>query len=89
MAIEDERIRLKELSEERAKKSERKNRLSELGKPKRPISAFFLFYSDESKKAKTNAREAKAKYEGLNESQKLAYQQKADASREEYRYVSI
>lgn len=85
LAIKDERIRLKEVEEERAKKLELKNRLKELGKPKRPTTAFLLFYADESKKSKTNVQAIKTKYETLNESQKAVYKQKAAALLEEYK----
>lgn len=85
LAIKDERIRLKEVEEERAKKSELKSRLKELGKPKRPTTAFLLFYADESKKSKTNVQSIKTKYSALSESQKTAYKQKAAALLEEYR----
>ena len=87
MAIKDERIRLRELKEDREKKQELRARLKELGKPKRPKSAFVLFYVDELAKGKLDAKAATAKYNALNESQKNAYKQKADAAFKEYRYV--
>lgn len=83
--MKDERIRLREVEEERAKKLERKSRLKELGKPKRPNNAFLLFYADESKKSKTNVKAIKTKYESLNESQKAVYKQKATALLDEYK----
>lgn len=85
LAIKDERIRLKELKEERANKADLRARLKELGKPKRPVSAFVLFYGDEAKKGKVNVHNAKVKYNALSESQKNAYKQKADAAFDEYR----
>lgn len=85
LAIKDERIRLKELSEKRAKKMELRNRQTELGKPKRPPSAFLMFHVEESKKAKTDVRNSKIKYDALKETQKIIYKQKAAALHEEYK----
>lgn len=85
LALKDERIRLKEQSEQRAQNLERKTRLKELGKPKRPMSAFLLFYAELASKTKTSPKEVKVKYDSLNESQKNAYKQKAAALAEEYR----
>lgn len=87
LAIKDERIRLRELEEERGKKMELKSRLKELGKPKRPNTSFLLFYADEAKKSKTNVKDTKTKYNALSESQKAAYKQKAAVLLEEYRWV--
>lgn len=88
LAIKNERIRIKEVDEERAKKSELKSHLKELGKPKRPTNAFLLYYADESKKSKTNVQTIKTKYGALSESQKAAYKQKAAALLEEYRWAT-
>ncbi|XP_055298366.1 transcription factor A, mitochondrial-like [Sitodiplosis mosellana] len=85
LAIKDERIRLRELKEDRANKQELRVRLKELGKPKRPSTAYILFYSDEAAKGKVDVKSVKAKYDALNESQKNAYKQKADAASNEYR----
>lgn len=85
LAIKDERIRLKEIDEKRAKKVELKNRRTELGKPKQPLSAFLLFHVEESKKSKTNVHNTKIKYDALNETQKSIYKQKATALRDEYK----
>lgn len=85
LAIKDERVRLKERDEKRAKKLELKSRQEKYGKPKYPASAFILFHIDESKKSKTNVQNSKAKYDALSESQKLAYNQKAVALRDEYK----
>lgn len=85
MAIKDERIRLKELKEERVKKQELRAQLKELGKPKRPTSAFLLFYAEEATKGKVNVKSVKTKYDTLTESQKNAYKQKANAALDEYR----
>lgn len=85
LALKDERIRLKELESERAKKLELKTHLKKLGKPKRPMNAFLLFHVDETKKTKTNAMNSKAKYYALAESQKTAYTQKATVLLENYR----
>lgn len=87
LAIKDERIRMKELKEIREHKLERKNRLKELGKPKRPINAFLQFFREESSKAKINPMDAKTKYDTMNESQKNVYKQKAAVALVEYRYV--
>lgn len=76
---------MKELKEERAKKQELKAQLKELGKPKRPVSSFLLFYVEEATKGKVNTKSVKAKYDALTESQKNAYKQKANAALEEYR----
>lgn len=85
LALKDERIRIKEQKEEREKKLKQKEQLKELGKPKRPTSAFFLFYAEEAGKAKTNTLAAKQKFETLNESQKNVYKQKAAAELTQYR----
>lgn len=85
LALKDERIRLKELKEERAVKQEKANRLKELGKPKRPVTAFLLFYADEATKGKVNVHDIKVKYDALSESQKNAYKQKANAALEQYK----
>lgn len=85
LAIKGERMRLKELEEKRAKKLELKNRQTELGKPKQPLSAFLLFHVDECKKSKTNVLSTKTKYDALNETQKSIYKQKATALRDEYK----
>lgn len=84
-AIKDERIRLKELDEKRAKKVELKTLQTKLGKPKQPLSAFLLFHVDESKKSKTTVSSTKTKYDALSEAQKSAYKQKAAALRDEYK----
>lgn len=85
LAIKDEQIRLKELKADRASKQELKARLNELGKPKRPSSAFLLFLSDELAKGKANPQSVKAKYNALDESQKNVYKQKSNALMAEYR----
>lgn len=85
LAMKDERIRLKELDEKRAKKLELKERQKKYGKPKMPLSAFFLFHMEESKKSKTNVLSTKAKYDALSETQKSQYIQKAAALRVEYK----
>lgn len=85
LAIKEERIRLKELDKKRAEKLEMKCRKTKFGKPKHPLSAFLLFYAEESKKSKTNIRNTKVKYDALNETQKSAYKQKATALRDEYK----
>lgn len=85
VALKDERIRMKELKEERAQNAQRKKQLRELGKPKRPLSAFVLFYTELANKSKTNALEVRDKYNALNESQKNVYKQKAASLAEEYR----
>lgn len=85
VALKDERIRMKELKEERAQKAQRKKQLSELGKPKRSPAAFVLFYTELAKKMKTNTIEVRDKYNALSESQKNVYKQKAAALAEEYR----
>lgn len=87
LAIKDERIRLRELKEDRASKQELRARLKELGKPKRPKGAFVQFYVDELAKGKVDLKTATTKYNALNESQKSVYKQKADAAFKEYRYV--
>lgn len=87
LAMKDERIRLKELDEKRAKKLELKERQKKYGKPKMPLSAFLLFHMEESKKSKTNVLSTKAKYDALSETQKSQYIQKAAASRVEYKWV--
>lgn len=84
LAIKDERIRLKEVDEERAKKLEEKNQLKELGKPKRP-TAFDLFFIDETKKSQTNVATVTSKYRALDDAQKTAYKRKAAANLNEYR----
>lgn len=76
---------MKELKEERVKKQELKAQLKELGKPKRPVSAFIQFYIEEATKGKVNVKVVKAKYDTLTESQKNAYKEKANAGLEEYR----
>lgn len=88
LAIKDERIRLKELKEENAKRAERKIRLRELGKPKRPKTSFILYYIDENSKGKTSMQALKVKYAALNDAQKNAYKQKAAALLEDYRWVN-
>lgn len=88
LAIKNERNRLKELKEKRSKVQELKNLSIENGKPKRSPGAFLLFFSDEARKAKTNVKDAKVKFEALGESQKNAYAQKAVALREEYKWVN-
>lgn len=85
LAIQGERSRLKDLDEKRAKKLELKNRLTELGRPKKALSAFVLFHIDESKKSKTTAINNKVKYDALSEAQKSIYKQKAATLREEYK----
>lgn len=83
--MKDERIRLKELKEENAKRAELKSRLRELGKPKRPKNAFLLYYIDENSKGKTTIHAVKPKYEALNDTEKMVYKQKAAALIEDYR----
>lgn len=85
LALKDERIRLRELKEERAQKAELKFRLKKLGKPNRPLSAFLLFYAEQRKKGKTTATLVKDKWISLDESQKTVYKQKAAVLTEEYR----
>lgn len=87
LAIEDEKVRLKELEGKRAEKLELKTRQKELGMPNRPTSAFFLFHSEESKKSKTNVRNSKVKYDALTDVQKSIYKQKAAALFDEYKSV--
>lgn len=85
LALKDERIRLKELKEERAQKAELKFRLNKLGKPKRPLSAFLSFYTEQLKKRKTTSKLVKDQWNSLDESQKTVYKQKAAVLTEEYR----
>lgn len=88
LAIKDERIRLKELKEENAKRAQLKSRLRELGKPTRPKTSFILYYIDENGKGKTTIQAVKAKYAALNEADKNVYKQKAAALMEDYRWVN-
>lgn len=85
LALKDERIRLRELKEERAQKAEFKYRLKKLGKPNRPLTAFILFYNEQLKKGKTTPKWLKDTWNSLDESQKNAYKQKAAVLTEEYR----
>lgn len=85
LAIESERSRLKEIDETRAKKLELKARLTALGKPKKPMPAFFLFHVDELQKSKTNPVNSKAKYDALSDTLKSDYKQKAAVLHDEYK----
>lgn len=85
LAIKNELIRSNELKEERAKKMELKEQLKAFGRPKRPLTSFFLFRSDENAKEKTNIKDARTRYAALNESQKNTYKEKTAALFEEYK----
>lgn len=87
--------RLKELREKnvtrtvKEKVSERKNRLQQLGKPKRPLSSFLLFLSDERKKTsgKIVLSDIKEKWYKLSDAQRSAYVEAAAKSFDAYKYV--
>lgn len=87
LAIKDERIRRKELKERRVLNLERKARLTELGKPKKPLNSYMLFVQEERKHNGGLAKDFKTKYEALSDSQKDAYKQKAATAFAQYKSV--
>lgn len=84
LAIKLEKNKTKEEKVARAEQKERREEATKLGKPKASSSAFLLFFTELSKKGKTNVYDAKSKWDELSDSQKGVYSQRATESREAY-----
>lgn len=65
-------------------KKNRKNELLDAGKPKRPLSAYFLFAATKAKGTQMNASHFKSEWEKLNSDQKSAYKQQSQKLQDAY-----
>lgn len=90
LAIKEERQRKQEHDETLKINRERKGQLKSLGKPKSPLSPFFVYYSEQSKKSSKPLKSttAKEQWDKLNDQQRRPFVEKSAASREVYKYAS-